>query len=430
MKMKVRRIFGRVRPRTWLIAGIAVIVVAGGSVYWFGFGPTSTTQSAQAAETTVAASLQTLQQTVSGTGTLAPTSSEDVNFAASGTVTSVKVVAGSTVKAGQVLATIDTLTEKANLLTVKATLASAEAQLASAESSSTGTTSELAQIAADKASVSVAAAAVTSAKTEYAGTTLVAPIAGLVTTVGLSVGDVVSGGSTSSSSTGGASASTGSSSTATSGTGSTSTSTSTSTSDFTIVGTNSWDISVSLGASDIKNIKAGQQVTLSTDENSSFFGTVASIGLLPSTTSGAATYPVVVDVTGSPTDLYDGVTVTAKIIYEKRTNVLTVPSAAVTTANGASSVEVVKSGKTTKTTVTVGETVGNLTEITKGISTGAEVQVTLFTPGTGNTGTTRTGGTGTRGTFGGTGTGGTGNFTPPTGGFGGGTGATGDTNNG
>jgi multidrug efflux pump subunit AcrA (membrane-fusion protein) len=413
--VKVRRFLERVRLRTWIVAGVVVVVVAGGSVYWFGFGPTAASATAASPTTTVAASLQTIEQTVSGTGTLTPTTEDDVDFAASGTVTSVKVKAGSTVKAGQTLATIDTLTEKANLLTAKANLAAAQSTLSSAESSSAGA----AQIAADKASVSVAAAAVTTAKTEYAGTTLVSPIAGLVTTVNLAVGDVVSGGtSTSSASSGGASSG---SATATTSTGSATDSASTgsatdstSTADFTVVGTKSWDVSVSLGASDIKNIKVGQQVDLSTDENASFFGTVTSIGLLPSTTTGAATYPVVVTVTGSPTELYDGVTVTAKIVYERRTNVLTVPSAAITTAKGVSTVEVVKNGTTTKTTVTVGETSGNLTEITKGISAGAEVQVTRFTPGTGN-GTTGTRGTGN---FGGNGTGG--NFTPPSGGtFGG-----------
>jgi multidrug efflux pump subunit AcrA (membrane-fusion protein) len=417
--VNVPRLLGRVRRRTWLIAGIVVVVVAAGSVYWFGFGSSAGSQSAAAAEATVAASRQTMEQTVSGTGTLAPTSEEDVDFAASGTVTAVKVTAGSTVKAGQTLATIDTVTEKANLLTAKANLASAEAQLSSAETSSDGSTSDTAGIAADQAAVSVAAAAVTTATTEYAGTTLVAPISGLVTTVNLEVGDIVSGGSSSSSSTAGGSASTGGTA-STGSTGGSSTGTSTTTTSaaaFTVVGTKSWDVSVSLGASDIKNIKVGQQVDLSTDENTAFFGTVTSIGLLPSTTTGAATYPVVVTVTGSPTDMYDGVTVTAKVIYERRTNVLTVPSAAVTTANGVSTVQVVKNGKTTKTTVTLGETSGNLVEITKGIAAGAEVQVIRFTPGTGN-GTTSTG-TGTRGTFGGAG----GNFTPPAGGyFGGATG--------
>jgi macrolide-specific efflux system membrane fusion protein len=432
--MKLGSFLRRRRKRTWIATGGVIAVVAAGSIYWFGFGPTTGSQTALAASTTATATLQTIEQTVSATGALAPTSEEDVDFVASGTVTAVNVTAGSTVTAGETLATVDTLTENANLLTAKATLASAQSELASATASSSGSSSDLAQIAADAAAVTVAQAGVTAAQTEYDGTTLVAPIAGLVTAVNLEVGDVVSGGSSSGSSapSSDSSSSTGSTSGST-GSTSGSTGTTTSSSDFTIIGTGSWDVSVSLSASDIKDIKVGQQVDLSTDENASFFGTVASIGLLPSTTTGAATYPVVVSVTGSPDDLYDGVTATAKIIYEKRTDVLTVPSAAVTTANGVSTVQKVTNGKTVKTTVTTGETSGNLIEITKGLSKGDVVSETLFTPGTGNTGTGT--GTGTRGNFGGGtgGTGGTGGYggTGGTGGYGGGNfgGGTGGTRN-
>jgi macrolide-specific efflux system membrane fusion protein len=147
-----------------------------------------------------------------------------------------------------------------------------------------------------------------------------------------------------------------------------------------VVGTNAWQVTVSVGATDLKNIAVKQQVQLSSNENASFFGTVASIGLLPTTTTGAATYPVVVDVTGSPTNLYDGVTVTAAIVYQRRDNVLTVPTAAVTTTNGTSTVNKVVNGNPVKTTVTVGETVGNLTEITKGIAEGDSVTVPTFNP--------------------------------------------------
>ncbi|MDY7558468.1 hypothetical protein [Cryobacterium sp. 10C3] len=114
-----------------------------------------------------------------------------------------------------------------------------------------------------------------------------------------------------------------------------------------------------------------------------------SVGILPSTTSGAVTYPVVVAVTGDPDGLYDGVAVTAKIVYERRTNVLTVPSAAVTTADGVSTVKTLDaSGTAVATTVTVGETVGNVTEILTGIAEGDEVVVVTFTPGSGNSGST------------------------------------------
>jgi multidrug efflux pump subunit AcrA (membrane-fusion protein) len=399
--MELTNFLKRVRRRTWVIAAAAVILIVGGSVYWFGFGVHAGAQGAQAATTTATASLQTMDKTVTGTGTLAPAVQDDVNFASSGTVTAVNVVAGSTVTAGQTLATLDTLTENANLLSAKAALATANAQLSNSQSSSDGSSAAVAKIAANQAAVSVAQAAVDAAQTAYNGTTLTSPIAGLVTAVNLSVGDVLSNGASSSSSS--SSSATGSGSAGSSGgagsSGATGSSTSTtSTAQFTVVGTQAWQVTVSVGATDLKNIALKNQVELSTTENPSFFGTVSSIGLLPSTTTGAATYPVVVTVTGSPTNLYDGVTVTSAIVYQRRTNVLTVPSAAVTTANGTSTVNKIVSGKTVKTTVTVGETVGNLTEITKGVSDGDQVSVPTFNPaGAGNgtgTGTQRAPGTG------------------------------------
>lgn len=400
----MKRTLARIRPRTWIItAAVVVAVVGGGAVYWFGFALPAQATSSQPATRTVQASTQTLQKTVSATGTLSPTVSEDVNFLPSGTVTAVNVAAGATVTAGEVLATVDTVSANATLLQAKADLASAQAKLSDAQDSSTGSTADVAAVAAAQAQVTSAQASVDTAQTALDGTTLVAPVAGLVTAVNVAVGDAVTGTSGSSSGSG-SSASSGSTGGATGGTGTTgsSTSTSTSTAQFTIVGTGSWEVDLTVSASDLKSIAKNDQVELSTSDNDSFFGTVTSIGQLPSTTSGSAAYPVVVSVTGSPENLYDGVSVTAAIVYERRTDVLTVPSAAITTANGKSTVTKVVDGKDVTTDVTVGETSGTVTEITKGLSSGDSVLVTVFTPGSGaGTGgsTGQTGQTGQQGQF-------------------------------
>ncbi|GAA0434336.1 efflux RND transporter periplasmic adaptor subunit [Leifsonia naganoensis] len=411
----MKRTLARIRPRTWIItAAVVVAVVGGGAVYWFGFALPAQATSSQPATRTVQASTQTLQKTVSATGTLSPTVSEDVNFLPSGTVTAVNVAAGATVTAGEVLATVDTVSANATLLQAKADLASAQAKLSDAQDASTGSTTDVAAVAAAQAQVTSAQSSVDTAQTALDGTTLVAPVAGLVTAVNVAVGDAVTGtsGSTSSSSSSGSGASSGSGGStgggATGGTGTTgsgtgsSTSTSTSTAQFTIVGTGSWEVDLTVSASDLKSIAKNDQVELSTSDNDSFFGTVTSIGQLPSTTSGSAAYPVVVSVTGSPENLYDGVSVTAAIVYERRTDVLTVPSAAITTANGKSTVTKVVDGKDVTTDVTVGETSGTVTEITKGLSSGDSVLVTVFTPGsgTGTGGSTgQTGQTGQQGQF-------------------------------
>jgi macrolide-specific efflux system membrane fusion protein len=367
--MKITAFVKRIRLRTWIIGGAIAVVVIGGGATWaaLSFSASSAQAQTEPGSASVAASLQTLEKTVDATGTLAPAVDEDVDFAVAGTVTAVNVSAGATVNAGDVLATVDTLTVQADLLEAQATLATAQATLAAAEADDDGTDASAATIAADEAAVAVAQAAADKAAAAVTGATLTAPVSGLVTAVNLEVGDTVSGSSSGSGSGSGAGDGSGDG---------------TSTAQFTIVGTDAWQVTLSVGETDVPNVASGDQVELSTDDGASFFGTVSSVGLLPSTTSGAAAYPVTVTVTGSPEGLHDGVSVTAKIVYERRTDVLTVPSAAVTTdADGATTVTVVDSaGAETTKAVTVGETVGTLTEITDGLAEGDLVKVVVFTP--------------------------------------------------
>lgn len=382
------------RTRIWVrVVAIALLVgVVGAGVYWFGLRD----EQAQAAtpessSTTVAASLSTIQQSVSASGTLAPAVQEDVSFDVSGTVTAVDVAVGDTVAAGQQLATVDTLTLNAALLQAQAELASAQAALSNAQDEADGTDSSDAQVAALAAQVDVAQAAADGAAADMAGATLTAPVAGLLTAVGVEVGDAVTGSGSSSGGTGG-SASTGSAG----GTGSTGTSSTASTAAFTIIGTDAWQVAVTVDETDVALISVGDQVEMTTDSSTdTVYGTVGEIGLLSSSTGGVAAYPVVVDVTGSPGNLHDGESVDASIVYERRTDVLTVPSAAVTTVDGETVVtQEGTGGATVSTAVTVGATSGNLVEITDGLAEGDEVLVTTFSPraaGTDDAGSGQTG---------------------------------------
>lgn len=375
------------RTRRWVrvVAVVLLVGVAGTGVYWFGFRETEAQAATPESTTTsVAASLSTIQQSVSGSGTLTPTVQEDVSFAVSGTVTSVDVAAGDTVTAGQQLATVDTLQLNAALLQAEAELASAQASLSNAEDEADGSDSSDAQVAALSAQVDVARTAVDAAEADMAGATLTAPVSGLLTTVDLEVGDVVTGSGSSSGS--GSTGSTGGSGATgmTGGTGATgsSSTTSTSTAQFVIVGTDAWQTSVSVSESDVALLAVGNQAELTTSSSTdTVYGTVTEIGLLSSSSGGVASYPVTVAVTGSPEGLHDGESVDVSIIYERRTDVLTVPASAVTTEDGQSVVtQEGADGGTVTTAVTVGETSGNLVEITEGLAEGDEVLVTTFSP--------------------------------------------------
>ncbi len=371
----------RTRPWVRVVAVALLVGVAGTGVYWFGFRETEA-QAAAPTTTSVAASLSTIQQSVSGSGTLTPTVQEDVSFAVSGTVTSVDVAAGDTVTTGQQLATVDTLQLNAALLQAEAELASAQASLSNAQDEADGSDSSDAQVAALSAQVDVARTAVDDAEADMAGATLTAPVSGLLTTVDVEVGDAVTGSGSSSGSSGSAtSGSTGGVGGSTGSTGSSST-TSTSTAQFVIVGTDAWQTSVSVSESDVALLSVGNQAELTTSSSTeTIYGTVTEIGLLSSSSGGVASYPVTVAVTGSPEGLHDGESVDVSIIYERRTDVLTVPASAVTTEDGQSVVtQEGADGGTVTTAVTVGETSGNLVEITEGLAEGDEVLVTSFSP--------------------------------------------------
>ena len=356
----------RSRVATVVLVGVTALVVGAGGVYWFGLrDDAAAAQTPEVTSQAVAASLTTLEKSVTASGTLAPTVQEDVSFEATGTVTSVDVVAGQTVTAGQALATIDTLTLNADLLSAKATLATAKARLADSKDGDDGSDASAAQIAANAAQVEVAAAAVDVATEAMADAVLVAPVDGLLTEVNLAVGQAVTGSADSS---------------APVGTGQTSAASTTS-AQFVVVGTESWQIDVTVDDADVALITVGDQAEITIEDVTDMvFGTVTEIGLISTSTSGVAAYPVSIEVTGQPDGVHDGVSGDVAIVYERRTDVLTVPSAAVRTVDGWSVVtQAGADGKEITTSVTVGETVGDLTEITAGLVEGDEVLVTVVT---------------------------------------------------
>lgn len=357
----MQHVWRRTTPLTRTVTAVVLVGLVATAVWWFGIRDASAASAAPITRT-VAASLTTMQKSVSGSGTLTPSVQQDVSFDVSGTVTAVPVAVGQTVTVGQTLATVDTLQLNADLLQAKATLASAQAKLSDA--------SGTAQVAAAQAQVDVAQSGVDTAQTAMDGATLTAPVAGLLTAVNLEVGDAVSGGSTGNAPSG--------SSTGT-----------TSTAQFTIVGTDAWEVDVTVSDADVALVAVGDQAEVTLDgATTPIFGTISEIGLLSTSDSGVAAYPVTVAVTGDQAGLHDGVAADVALVYERRTDVLTIPSLAVTTGtDGATTVkEVDADGKTVDVTVTTGETSGNLTEITAGLAEGDEVVLATFTPGSGGTG--------------------------------------------
>jgi macrolide-specific efflux system membrane fusion protein len=412
------------KQRVIIAGGVIVALAAAGVGIWATGGSSAATPTFQL----VAAASSTLRQTVSSTGTIEPAQQASLNFAASGQVTSVAVTVGQKVKAGQVLAKVSSASLSANVAQAEATEASDAAKLSADQTA--GVTG--AQLTADQTAVTAAKNQITDAKQALAEANLTSPITGVVAALDLSVGQQVSGaGNSSGSGTGGSG--TGSSNASSAGAssgGSTSSSSSTSSSaQVVVISTSSYVVNGTVDDTEVGSVQAGDQAVIVPDgATSSVYGVVSSVGLIASTTSGVATYPVTIAVTGNPGGLYPGASATLTLVVKQLSNATTVPTEALHyTSSGAVVYEMVK-GRQVAHPVTVGMTSAGQTQITSGLSVGTEVVVPrLRTGGATTGGTTR----GTRGGFGGaggftggsgfTGGGGGGGFTGG-GGFGGGLG--------
>ncbi|MCW2498209.1 biotin/lipoyl-binding protein [Jatrophihabitans sp.] len=401
----------RLRSRPWLAASVLAVIVAAAAVGTY-FG-TKGDSSASAASTAATVSTQTVStgtitQSVAATGTLAPAEDENLNFAVSGTVTSVAVKVGQTVTKGQKLATASSTALAVTVAQAKSSVASAQARVDDDETNDVDAT----ELAADKAALTAADNQLTSAKASLADATLTSPITGAVVAVNLTTGEAVSG---SSSSSGGG---------GTGGGGGSTTSSTTSDAQVEVISTGSWIVNATVDSTSVDLIKASDQAQLTvTGSTDTVYGTIDSIGLVSSSTGSTASYPVVIDVTGKQTSLHDGSSVTATLIYKQLSNVVVVQTLALQRdSSGGDYVEKVVNGKAVKTTVKTGLVSGTETQITSGLVAGDKVQITIPARIAGTNTTGRTG-TGTEGGFGGGFGGGEGGFGGGTGGgFGGGTG--------
>ena len=165
-------------------------------------------------------------------------------------------------------------------------------------------------------------------------------------------------------------------------------------------------IQAQVNLSEIDSVKVfeGQKVTMTLDAfpDLTFTGKVVSVNTNGVISSGVTTYPAIISFDLSNDKIYPNMAVSAKIITSVKNDVILIPSAAVQTSNGQSTVRVLKNIQPDTVNVTVGDSNDTQTEIKSGINEGDLVV-------TGTTSTARsqtTGGTSPFGVFGGRGFGG------------------------
>jgi len=269
----------------------------------------------------------------------------------------------------------------------EAQLTAANTQLANAQASLTALQQGVtpAQIESDRASVAAAQASLANAQDGLDQATLVSPIGGTVASVNISPGQTSGGGSSGGSSSGSSSgasgsgsvgASGGSSASSSSSTGSSATASSAASAAIVVISPGAYDVATSVSDTQVGELRVGDQAVITPDgATTPVYGTVSQIGLLATQSSGVATYPVTVAVTGSPSGLFAGSSAQVSIIVSQRTNVLAVPTSAVHTVGTRSFVYELQGGSEVAHSVTVGAVSGGLTEIVSGLSAGDEVVV-------------------------------------------------------
>lgn len=131
-------------------------------------------------------------------------------------------------------------------------------------------------------------------------------------------------------------------------------------------------ISVSLSEVDVPNVKVGQKVTVTLDSISdkTFTGVVATVDRVGSTNSNVTSYNANIKLDSDSTAILPNMAATANIIISTATDVLYVPSAALTTSNGTTYAKTLVNGKETDVEVQTGISSDTSTVITSGLSEG------------------------------------------------------------
>jgi macrolide-specific efflux system membrane fusion protein len=325
--------------------------------------------SEKASTSTTQAQRTDVTSTVSADGTVGATDSADVDFNTDGTISEIPVEVGDQVSVGAVLAYVSNTTAGQQLTAAKADLRAAKANREAVEEeteddnddddTTSATTNDVSDEERDKqrleakASVEQAELAVLQAQESMDDLILRSPVDGTITALNGTVGSKTNGaGSDSDNDSGTAFA--------------------------TISDLSSWVVECDFAEADVAKVKEGDEVeiTFGAIPNETFTGKVRKIDLTATTSENVTTYGVEVDVVNAPSELRDGASASVTVTTASASNVLAVPTSAITTdTQGDSTVKLVKDGKSRSRTVQIGIKGDTYTEIKSGLSVGDVVEL-------------------------------------------------------
>lgn len=319
-------------------------------------------------------SLQTLQNSVTATGTIEAVTSVTVGTQVSGIVNKLYVDYNSQVKKGQVIAELDKTNLLSELNTAKANMASAQSQLnyQSANMKRYQTLYQKGLVSADdyenalltyrqaKEQVATAKEQVQRAQTNLGYATITSPIDGTVISKSVEEGQTVAA--------------------------------SFNTPElFTIAkDLTNMQVVADVDEADIGAVKEGDRVTFTVDAypDDTFEGTVKQVRLQATTTNNVVTYEVVISAQNADLKLKPGLTANVTIYTQERTGVLAVVNKAlrftptketvgkdmkIVDCKGKNKVWTLDGKTLTAHPVSIGQSDGMHTEITKGLKAGQQI---------------------------------------------------------
>lgn len=148
--------------------------------------------------------------------------------------------------------------------------------------------------------------------------------------------------------------------------------------DIVVIQPGQWDVTAPISSNDIALVKKGQKATVTAAGSTrTLKASVASVGLIAETSSGASTFPARITIAGKHDDLFMGASNTVAITVKSFTDILTVPTAAIDSRDGTTVVTKLVDGQEEVIPITMGETFGQQTQVTSGLVEGDQIVYTV-----------------------------------------------------
>ncbi len=140
-------------------------------------------------------------------------------------------------------------------------------------------------------------------------------------------------------------------------------------------------ISVNITEIDVPKVKIGQKVIVTLDSlpDKTFTGKVVTVDRIGTTSSNVTSYPSLIQLDTASSEILPNMAATASIILETKADVLLIPSSAMQTQSGQSFVRVLRNGREQQIPVEIGLQGDTQTEVVSGLSEGDEVITGIIT---------------------------------------------------